>query len=96
MATYIELAQLMEQSDLIRKVGVAARVAAEAIRVNATATAAQKAWAREALENNATVARKLLGSVLIQNKNATVAQIESASDATIQTAVDAAVPLFAV
>ena len=94
MATYIELSQLMEQTDLLRKVGVAARVAAEAIRVNGAATAAQKAWAREALENNANVSRKLLGSVLIQNKNATVAQIESASDSTIQTAVDAAVPLF--
>jgi hypothetical protein len=94
MATYSELIQAAGNSDLIDKVRVACVIAADAIRANGAATAAEKAWARSIFDNPESGQRAVLWSVLAQNKAATLAAIVSATDAQVQTAVDLAVPLL--
>jgi hypothetical protein len=94
MATYAELMVAAGDGDLIAKVRVACVVAADDIRQNAAATAAQKAWARSVFNNPETPQMGMLWSVLAQNREATLAQILGATDAQVQAAVDASVALF--
>jgi hypothetical protein len=94
MATYAELIQAAGDSALIDKVRVACVIAADAIRQNGAATAAQKAWARGVFNNPETPQTGLLWAVLAQNKASTLAAILGATDTQVQTAVDAAVALF--
>ena len=99
MATYIELYELAQSVALKERVAVACLVAAEAVRADAsppTNQAQRLAWARRAFENPLAEAGKMLPVVLAQNKSATKAAIEAADDATLQTAVDSAVDVFAV
>jgi len=94
MATYAELIEASGNSALVARVRVACVVAADAIRANGSATAAQKAWAKAIFDDPETGQRAVLWSVLAQNRAATLAQIVGATDAQVQTAVDAAVPLL--
>jgi len=99
MATYDELLLASEDPGLRKKVKVACVVASEAIRVENTGTAnhaARLTWAKAVFANPEQEAARMLWAVLAQNKSATLAQITGASDATVQTAVDAAVNVFAV
>lgn len=98
MATYTELFGLNNNSDLRNKITVACIVAAETIRTELVTVpnhANRLSWASVVFANPAREAERLTWAVLAQNKTATVAQITAASDATIQTAVDAAVDVFA-
>ena len=98
MASYQELHILKNNSDLQEKVEVAVIVAADTIRTDATPPANQAerlAWAAQAMSNPKSVAKSMLWAVLAANKDVTVANITSATDAAIQTNVDAAVDLFA-
>jgi hypothetical protein len=98
MATYLELFNLRNDSDLQDKVVVAVVIAAEAIRVDGSPPANQAqrlVWAGTAMENPKAEAERMLWAVLAANKDATVATIQAATDAAIQTQVDAAVDLFA-
>jgi len=98
MATYIELRGLYGNGDLENKVEVACIVAAESIRnedAGTTNHANRLVWAKSAFSNPNTVAVQMLMALLAANKDLTVAQIEGASDAAIQTAVDNAVDIFA-
>lgn len=95
MATYDELLGAAGDSGLVRKVRVACIVAAEGIRNNGSATAAEKAWARRAFTDPEDTARQMMWACLAANRNNTLGQILGATDAQIQTVVDAAVSLFA-
>jgi len=108
MATYLELRGLFQRgSALAHQVEVAVIVAAELIR-NGDDDAAngfeddtgtqhdlRKTWAASAFTNTASLAEQALKAILGQNRALTVSQIEGASDAAVQTAVNKAVDLLA-
>ncbi len=99
MATYAELLSLYANDDLFNKVRVACWVAADTIRAESEATpnhAKRVEWAKTVFTNPDGEARKMTAAVLAQNKSATVAAIIGATDATVQTAVDNAVNVFAI
>jgi hypothetical protein len=91
MATYAELYELRANSDLRNKVAVAVAVKAQTLLDAASPTAAQVTWANAAISNPNGKADVLLNYVLAKNKALTVVQINAATDAGIQTAVDGAV-----
>ena len=99
MATYIELFNLRDDSDLRNKTAVAVVVAAEQVRLEADTTpnhANRLLWSKAVFENPIEEATRMLWVLLAGNKSLTVAQIKGASDIAMQTKVDAAVDLFAV
>ncbi len=91
MATYAELYELRANSDLRNKVAVAVAVKAQTLLDAASPSAAQVAWANAAISNPTGKAEVLLNYVLAKNKALTVVQINAATDAGIQSAVDGAV-----
>ena len=98
MATYAELLQASENDTLNRKLRVAVIIAAETVRTESPATTnhtARIAWAKQVFANPIAEAQRMLWAVLAQNQSATLAQITGASDATVQSAVDAAIDVFA-
>lgn len=98
MATYSELRSLFGHDDLRNKIEVAVIVAAEAIRNEdgGTANHANRLlWAKAAFVSPRSVAERMLMCLLAANKTQAVGTITGASDATVQTAVDAAVNIFA-
>lgn len=90
MATYAEIYNLRNDSALRNRVAAAALKKAQAFLDLATPTAAQVAWSKAALADPGAIADDLLGYVLAANSASSVAQIQSANDATIQTNVNAA------
>ena len=99
MATYAELLTAAENDALTKRVRVAVVVAAEKIRVESTGTtnhANRLTWARQVFIDPAGVTQRMLWAVLAQNRAVALASIIAADDATVQTAVDAAVDVFAV
>ena len=98
MATYQELYDLANDSGLRNRTATAVVVAADTIRAEAGATpnnANRLIWAKAALANPSAEAARILPSVLAQNKALTVVQIQPASDAALQTAVNAVINLLA-
>lgn len=96
MASYSELFELRNSAPLLNKIAAAVAVAADGIRADAQATTEQKAWARQAFMSPEAEAQKIIWAVLAAHRDATVQQITGADDATVQQAVDAVIPLFAV
>ena len=97
MATYLELVEASANGPLRQKISVACVVAAEAIRVEDALTANHAArlnWAKAVYKSPGDAADQMMWPVLAQNKAATLVQITGASDASIQTAVDAAIGVF--
>ena len=97
MATYAELHELASSPTLIQKITVAIACAAEDIRQLPEAAAERETlldWAFRALQHPEGEAYKLVWAVLAQNKALTKVQINGASDANIQTAVNNAMRLF--
>lgn len=93
MATYLELyaaADGAAQQDLRKKILVAISVKANLL-AKATPTAAQKAWATDALANPVSYQQTLLNYILADYNGQTIAVISAATDAQVQTAVNAAV-----
>jgi len=88
MATYLELHALRADSNLQDKVSVAVVKKAQALLDGGTPTAAQIAWAKEAIDSPKAKADALLNYVLAANSGASVAAIMGATDATIQGNVD--------
>lgn len=89
MATYSELRNLFNDSELGNKIEVALIVSAyNLIKNTPTPTAEQKAWAVHAFNNTALEGKKALKAVLAANKDITTSQIQSASDSAVQTKVD--------
>lgn len=98
MATYLELRQLFGNGDLLNRIEVAVIVAAETIRNENEATtnhANRLLWAKEVFGAPRPSAEKMLMALLAANKALTTAQLLAAADATLQTAVDNAVNIFA-
>jgi hypothetical protein len=98
MATYFELLTAAENADLNRRIRVAVIVAAETIRTEPSNTpnnVNRLKWARDTFLDPTTAAQRILPAVLAQNRAATFSQIVNADDSTVQTAVDAAVNVFA-
>ena len=98
MATYTELRSLFGHGDLRNKIEVACIVAAEAIRTEPIETvnhANRILWAKSAFANPGGIRDQMLMALLAANKDADVSTITVATDAVIQTKVDAAVDIFA-
>jgi hypothetical protein len=89
MATYVELAGLLDNDDLRKRVAVALLVKAQAYLDAGGATAAQRTWARNALNQPAPESNLMLRYLLAKNNGLTVAQINGVADATLQSQVDA-------
>jgi hypothetical protein len=99
VATYLEILTASEDPSLKKRIRVACFVAAELIRTEADVTpnhVARLAWAKEVFRNPEGEASRMIWAVLAQNKDLTVAAITGATDAQVQTAVNAAVNVFAV
>ena len=97
MASYIELVQAQADTTLRQRVAVACVVAADGIRTEDVGTAnhtARLAWAKTVYASPTTVASSVLWSVLAQNKALGLGQITGATDAQLQSAVDAAAAAF--
>ena len=97
MAAYSELLLASENATLRNQVRVALIIAAQAVYTEDSGTAnhaARLAWAKATILNPTAVVEPMLWAVLAQNAGFTLAQIQGATDATVQTAVAAAVNLF--
>lgn len=98
MATYDELLVAAENEALNKRIRVACIIAAETVRTELPAVtnhANRLLWAKNVFANPVSESERMLWAVLAQNKAATLVQITGATDATIQTAVNAAVDVFA-
>lgn len=97
MATYTEIRDLMNDTVLRNKVEVACLIAADTIRSETGVTnhTERLRWASQTWANPLAAAKQMLPAVLAANKDATVANIQGATDTTIQANVDAAVDVFA-
>ena len=98
MATYTEIASLLNEATLAARVASACLVAAAAIQAEDGATvnhANRLKWAKAVFLDPQTWGQRLLRAVLAANASATLAQITAATDSTIQTAVNASVNTFA-
>jgi hypothetical protein len=97
MASYAELFNLRQDSELLNRVAVACVIAAEKIRTEDVSTAnhaARLVWARSAFTSPQTQAIRMWMAVLAANKDATVEAIRAVTDTVLQTKVDAAVDVF--
>ena len=93
MATYTEIRDLFNNSDLKNRIEVAVIVYAQAL-MSQTPSAAQKAWIANVLQVPTAEATKVMLGVLAANKGLSQAQILAASDTAIQTQVDLIVPIL--
>lgn len=91
MASYIELRNLFDSSDIRNKVTTATVIAAHNLLTGAP-SANDRAFADAVFSNPKSVGNKVYMAVIAANKSATVSQIEGASDSAIQTNVDGVIP----
>ena len=94
MATYVELHAIRNSvavAPLMQKISIAVAIKANLIAKLPTPTPAQKAWALAALANPESQQQIVLNYILADNNTATSVAITGAADATVQTAVNAAV-----
>lgn len=99
MATYQELLVASSDPTLNVKLRVAVVIAAEVVRTELVSTANhvnRLKWAMNVFQSPDAEAKRMIWAVLAQNAAATLASIVGASDATVQTAVNAAIDVFAV
>jgi hypothetical protein len=98
MASYLELLDASNDDTLNQRMRVAVVIAAELVRTESTATTnhtARAAWAKTVYADPTAVAHKMIYAVLAQNAAAPLATILAATDASIQTAVNAAIDALA-
>lgn len=98
MATYLEVADMERNQDLLDRVKVACWVQADTIRTEDVGTANHAnrlIWAAEVLKDGQVWASRMLKGVLAANIDATVNQIQNATDTAILTNVAALVDVFA-
>lgn len=91
MATYAELYDLRADSDLRNRIAVAVTIKAQSLIDGESPTAAEIAWANDAIRDPEGKAATLQNYVLAAHKNATVQQVQSASDTAVQNSVNKAV-----
>lgn len=98
MATYQELHELQAYPGLLDRIEVAVVIAAIAIRDDGAPPANQAqrlAWAKAVLQSPRGEASKMLPIVLGDNAASPVATIQAATDAQLQTAVNASIDILA-
>ena len=98
MATYVELRQLFSNSSLSNRIEVACVIAANIVRTEDAGTdnhANRITWAKQTFGSPGSMASKMLMYLLAANKDLTAVQLVGVSDEDLQTAVNAAVNLFA-
>lgn len=98
MATFDELLAAARNTPLFDHVRVATFVAATDIMSEDPATANHAnrlKWAKQVFQNPNAAGEKMMYPVLAQNRSAPIASITGASDATVLTAVQAAINVFA-
>ncbi len=98
MATLAELASELNDGPLTDKCKAACLVAASVVMAESAGTtnhANRLKWAKKVFADPVTQGTLMLRAVLAQNNTATLAQITGAADATIQSAVTAAVDVLA-
>jgi hypothetical protein len=98
MATYAELLQASANDVLNAKIRVGVFIGAEAVRTEAPATtnhANRMKWAKAVFSDPDEAAKKMIWAVLAQNQAQTLAVILNATDAQVQTAINAAIDVFA-
>lgn len=99
MATYAELLTASANDALRQKVLVACVIGAEVVRNESSGTTNHTnrlTWAKGVFAAPERARDGMMWAVLAQNAAATLAQITGASDATVQTAVNAAIDVFAI
>ncbi len=87
MATYTKIRDLFSDDTLRNRVEVAVIVAADGLLAG-TPTADEQKWATAVFDSPRREGKKAYMAVLAANSGATVAQIQSATDAAIQANVD--------
>lgn len=98
MATLAEIWTLLEDPALKEKVSAACLIAAETVRTEDAGTANHAnrlIWAKQTFKNPVGAGQNFLKALLAANSTLTVAQLQGATDAAIQTAVNNAVNIFA-
>jgi hypothetical protein len=98
MATYDEILTAYANTALLNRVRVATVVAATNIMLEVDTTlnhANRLVWAKTVFSDPAIAGARMMWPVLAQNKAVTLAQITGADDATVQTAVNTAINVFA-
>ena len=98
MATYLELLGAQNNDTLRQKVLVGCFIAAEKVRGEAAGTTnhtARLAWAKAVFANPERESERMIWAVLAQNAATPLASITGATDSQVQTAIDAAVDVFA-
>jgi hypothetical protein len=94
MAAYTALVALAQNDTLKQQIKMAIAVTAQTITTELGTVpnhSSRVAWAKQALASPDAAVESVMWSVLAANAAATVVQITTATDATVQTAVDAAV-----
>lgn len=91
MAGLFELRQQFSNDNFRNKVTAATIIAANNLLAG-TPTADEKAFAKSVFQSPDAIGAIVAMSVLAANSSATVAQIENATDATIQANVDSVIP----
>jgi len=94
MATYAELLDLASSSSIVglrKRIVMAVLVKANIVAKAATPTAAARAWAQQALQNPQQYEQNMLNYILAEYNTQTTSAITNATDAQVQTAVNAAV-----
>lgn len=97
MATYNELRSMFTHDDLRTRTEVAVVIAAEGIFSEDPAIvghAERLVWAKSVIQSPVESAAAVVLLMLAANKSATVEQISTASDSTIQAKVDSVVDAF--
>lgn len=98
MATFAELDVASRDGVLFTKVKVASFIAANVVATESGATANHAnrlLWAKQVYASPESEARRMVWAVLAANAGATAAQIAAVTDAQVQTAVNAAIDVFA-
>ena len=98
MATYIELRELHSDATLLAKVYIAVLKAVELVVTEDVGTANHAnrlLWAKETLVNPVRMAKTMYPYILAANSSATVAQIQSASDASVQSNINSIIDVVA-
>ena len=95
MATYNELFGLRNDDDLRNRCTVAITIAAQA-KLAGTPTAPESNWAADVFQSPRSWGERSLWAVLAENNATSVAAITGATDASIQTNVDALVDSFVI
>ena len=98
MATYAELIIASQNGTLTDKIKVACFIAAEVVRTEVGTTpnhTNRLLWAKQVYADPSRESTRMTWAVLAQNAAQTLAAITGASDSAVQTAVNAAVDVFA-